>query len=228
MGASNLGRGDYQQVVVDPFAVDQLGERANDAEFFRFSMGLLDREPWLLVAAFGQVCLELRSEPLVRTDVDVLDSIVRLEFVVDALDDGRLPEREEHLWSVSRDRPQPRGVPTADETDSTTDSEPNATSDDPFEDNAETGADTEGVTTEFDETEVPTSDPTAAVIEEAEADSSPDDTAADASVDDAAAALSSTATQANSPRIRVDDHDRDGATIVSEALERVAVEAPDQ
>ncbi|NGM70302.1 AAA domain-containing protein [Natronolimnobius sp. AArcel1] len=31
-----------------------------------------------------------------------------------------------------------------------------------------------------------------------------------------------------SHRIRVDDHDRDGATIVSEALERVAVEAPDQ
>ena len=103
--------GHDQQVVVDALAVDQLGERADDAELLVLRGRLLDRDDRFLERALGEVVAELVGEPLVGRDVDILDAVVRLQLAEDAVDDGRLADREEHLRPVARDGPQARGVP---------------------------------------------------------------------------------------------------------------------
>lgn len=77
--ANEIVAGDDQQVfIAKPLAVDQLGDRADDAELFVLLSGFLDGQRRLLEAARGDVVPKVVGKPLVRADKHVRNAIVRL------------------------------------------------------------------------------------------------------------------------------------------------------
>ena len=67
---------DEEIFIVEVFAVDELCECADDAEFFILVEGFLDAELWFGEPSVREMSLEIVCKSLVRTDVDVLDTSV--------------------------------------------------------------------------------------------------------------------------------------------------------
>jgi len=102
--------GDDDEVVVHVLAVDQLRQRADDAELLGLGAGVLDGDGRLLEVGAREVRLELLGEALVRGDEHLVDPVVGLQIPEDLVDDSAVTDRKQHLRPITRDRPEPRRV----------------------------------------------------------------------------------------------------------------------